>query len=102
MQEADVGRRFSNDLAVELEHEPQHAVRRRMRRPHVQNHFLAYVVIATFAQLCLFGGDSRHRIGRFNLADGKSHKIDNLLTLPPRFPCASSNLELNRAIGWRW
>ena len=44
MQKTDVRRRFGDDLAVEFENEPQHAVRRRMRWPHVEHHFFANVV----------------------------------------------------------
>src|ERR1700731_605461 len=74
MQVTDLRRRFGDGLAVELKNEPQHAVRRRMRRPHVENHFLADVVIG-FAQLRFFGSDSRYRIGRFNFAHGECHRL---------------------------
>ncbi len=36
MQQADVRIGALHDLAVELEHEPQHSVRRRVLRPEVQ------------------------------------------------------------------
>ena len=38
---ADVGRRLEDPLAVDLEHDAQHAVRRRVRRAHVEHHPLA-------------------------------------------------------------
>ena len=41
MEEAHVRIRAGNLLAIELNFQPQHAVGRRMRRPHVQHHFLA-------------------------------------------------------------
>jgi hypothetical protein len=47
-----------------------------MRRPHVENHFLADVVIG-FARLGLSGSHSRHRIGRLNFTRREWHKIDN-------------------------
>ena len=46
MQKTDVRRGFGDDFAIELEHESQNAVRRRMRRPHVEDHLLADVVVA--------------------------------------------------------
>jgi hypothetical protein len=36
MQEADVRVATLDDLAVELENQPQHAVRRRMLRPEIE------------------------------------------------------------------
>ena len=78
MQKTDIRRRLGNDLAVELEHEPQHAVRRRMRRPHVEHHFLADVVVGV-TQLRIRRDHARHRIGRFNFARRESHKIDNCI-----------------------
>src|SRR2546430_8547268 len=88
MEKAYVRGCFGDGLAIELEHESEHAMRRRMRRPHVENHFLADVVIG-FAQPRLLRGNSRHWIGRLNLADGECHRfvlssvewIDNSFTL---------------------
>ena len=40
MEIANVGNRLRDNFAVEFEHDAQNAVRRRMRRPHVQDHFL--------------------------------------------------------------
>src|SRR5437588_10517910 len=74
MQKSEVGHRFGDDFAIKLENESQHAVRRRMRRPHVENHFLADVVIG-FAKLRFLRGNSRHRIGRFNFANGECHRL---------------------------
>ena len=74
MQKSDVRHGLGDRLAVEFEHEPQHSVRRGVRRPHVEDHFLADVVIG-FAQLRLFGSDSRYWIGRFNLANGECHTL---------------------------
>jgi len=59
---SDVWRRFGNNFAVEFEHEPQHAMRGRMRRPHVQYHLLADVVIGV-VQLRVRRNEPRHRIG---------------------------------------
>ncbi len=53
---------LGDDFAVEFEHQPQHAVRGRMRRPHVEHHFFANVVLG-MAQLRIGCDDSRHRIG---------------------------------------
>ena len=44
MEEADIGRRFGDHFAIQFEHEPQDAVRGGMRRPHVEDHFLADIV----------------------------------------------------------
>src|SRR5438552_638862 len=74
MQKPDVRHRFGDDLSVELEDEPQDAVSGRMRRPHVENHFLTDVVIG-FPQLRFLRGNSRYRIGRFNFANGKCHRL---------------------------
>ena len=41
MQITHVRRRLRDDLAIHLQQQPQHPVRRRMRRPHVQDHLLA-------------------------------------------------------------
>ena len=49
MQITDVRRRFGDDLAIELQHEPQNSVRRRMRRPHVEHHLLADIVMIRLA-----------------------------------------------------
>src|ERR1051325_7679308 len=38
MQESDVAVEIDDGLAVELKDDPQHAMRRRMLRPHVQDH----------------------------------------------------------------
>ena len=74
MQITDVRRRLGDDLAVELEHETQNAVRGRMRRPHVEHHLFADVVARIFvAQLRVRRDDARDGIGRFDFARGKSH-----------------------------
>ena len=41
MKEADVWYTVDDDLTVQLEKQPQHAVRARMLRPHIQDHRLA-------------------------------------------------------------
>ena len=41
MEITDVGSGLGDDLAVQFQHDAQHAVRGGMRRPHVQDHFLA-------------------------------------------------------------
>ena len=46
MQKTNVRSSLGNDLAIELEHQPQHAVRGRMRWPHVEHHLLADVGVA--------------------------------------------------------
>ena len=38
VQVADVGRQRDDDLAVDLQHHAQHAVRGRVLRPHVEHH----------------------------------------------------------------
>ena len=62
MQKPDIWRRFGYDFAVEFEYEAQHAVRGRMRWPHVKHHLLADVVIEV-EQLRVRRDDPRHRIG---------------------------------------
>ena len=44
-----------------------------MRRAHIENHFLADVVIG-FAQFRFLGGNARYRIGRFNFAHCEGHR----------------------------
>ena len=78
------------DLAVELEHEPQHAVSGRMRRPHVEDHFFAEI-IARFRLRMQAAGE---RIGRFDFADTSGH-IRSLRSRPTMdaqalFPGAST------------
>ena len=41
MQIADFRVGLGDDLAIEFKHQPQHTVRRRVRRPHVQGHLFA-------------------------------------------------------------
>ena len=38
VEEADIGHESDNLFAIDLQHQPQHSVRRRMLRPHVENH----------------------------------------------------------------
>src|SRR2546428_817338 len=77
MQETDIWHGFSDDLAVELEHQPQNAMRRRMGRPHVQHHLLADVIIGV-AQLRVGRDHSRYWIRRFNLTHCEGHKLDRI------------------------
>ena len=49
MEKTDIGRGFGDDLAIQLQHEPQNAVRGRMRRPHVKHHLLTDIVLPRLA-----------------------------------------------------
>ena len=51
-----------------------------MRRPHVEHHLFANVVLG-MAQLRIGRDDSRHWIGRFNLARREGHGLTILSTL---------------------
>ena len=73
MQKADVRRRLRDGFAIEFEDEPQDAVRSRMRRPHVEDHFLADVA-EVFAHLRVRRRHARDGIRRFDFASGKSHE----------------------------
>jgi hypothetical protein len=42
VQVADLGIDADDDLAVDLQHQAQHAVRRRVLRPHVEDHVLVF------------------------------------------------------------
>ena len=92
MQVADVRRGFGDDLAVELEHEAQNAVRRRMRRPHVEDHLFADVAIGMI-QLCVRCDYSCHGIRRLNLTrrerHGRSYKVTTLQGKTTIFTLAS-------------
>jgi hypothetical protein len=73
VQEADVWCRFGNDLAVELEHESQYAMRGRVRRAHIEDHFFADIVVGMM-RFRIRRHDSRHGIRRFNLTRRKRHE----------------------------
>ncbi len=45
MQVADVGNRLADNLAFQLQHDAQHAVRGGVGRPHVQHHVLGGKVV---------------------------------------------------------
>src|SRR6266498_3360770 len=81
MQEADVWCGFGNDLAVELEHESQNAVRGGVRWPHIEDHLFADVVISMM-HLCVRCDYSCHGIRRFYLTrregHGRSYKVTTL------------------------
>ena len=62
MEKTDIRRRFGDDLAIQLQHEPQNAVRGRMRRPHVEHHLLADIVLPRFAQCRVGRGHPRNRV----------------------------------------
>ena len=47
-----------------------------MGRPHVEDHFLADVLV-DFPQFRVRRGDPCHGIRRFDFANSESHKIDN-------------------------
>ena len=68
MQVADVGHRLGDDLAVHLQQDAQHAVRGRMRRPHVEDHLLAFE-IAHFAGSQSFRR-TRARFAKLNVLNG--------------------------------
>ena len=73
MQETDVGRCLGDGLAIELQDEPQNAVRGRVRRPHVEDHFFADVA-EIFARARIGRGHARHRVRRFDFARDKCHR----------------------------
>ena len=76
MQVADVGHRLGDDLAVHLQQDAQHAVRGRMRRPHVEDHLLAFHV-AQFARSRSFRR-TRRRFAKLNVLNGcHSQKISD-------------------------
>ena len=45
VEKTDVRHRLDDDFAVELKHEPQHAMGRRVRRAHVEHHLFPNVAI---------------------------------------------------------
>ena len=49
MKKTDIRRGFGDDLTVQLQHEPQNAVRGWMRWPHVEHHLLANIIVALLA-----------------------------------------------------
>src|SRR5262249_48192875 len=73
MKKANVRRRLRDHLAVELQHKSQNAVRGWMRRPHVEDHLLANIVVPRLAQCRVDRGYSRNRVWRFDLARRKWH-----------------------------
>ena len=66
MQIADIGRRLGDHLAIQLQDEPQNAMRRRMRRPHVEHHFFAEIVARL--RICLRLHGAGERVGCFDFA----------------------------------
>src|SRR4029077_20590457 len=64
---------FGNDLAVEFEHESQYAMRGRVRRAHIEDHFFADIVVGMM-QLSIRRHPSRHGVRRFNLTRRKRHE----------------------------
>ena len=62
MEKTDIGRRLGDDLAVELQHEPQNAVRSWMRRSHVEHHLLTDIVLPRLAQRRVGRGHPRNRV----------------------------------------
>jgi len=48
MQVADLRVDADNDLAVNLQHQAQHAMGRRMLRPHVNHHVLVFCALRRF------------------------------------------------------
>ena len=76
MEVADVGHRLGDDLAVHLEQDAQHAVRGRMRRPHVEDHLLA-LHVTQFAGSRSFRR-TRRRFAKLNVLNGcHSQKISD-------------------------
>ena len=73
MQVADVRRGLGDDLAVHLQDEPQHAVRGRMRRPHVEDQLLAEQIGRGAGQLRGFCS-ARQRIRSFEFVRRESHE----------------------------
>src|SRR4029077_12411901 len=68
MEKTDIRRGFGDDLAIQLQHEPQNAVRSWMRRPHVEHHLLTDLVLPRLAQCRVGRGHPRNRDRRFHLA----------------------------------
>src|SRR6266550_812741 len=66
-----------------------------MRRPHVEHHLFTNVVLG-MAQLRIGPDDSRHRIGRFNLARCEGHGSTILSTLASQSATASVKWERMR------
>ena len=63
MQKTDIRRGFGDDLTIQLQHEPQNAVRGWMRRPHVEHHLLADIVVLPRLAQCRVGrGHTRNRV----------------------------------------
>src|SRR5438046_4874679 len=73
MQETDIWCRLGNNLAIEFEHESQHAMRSRVRRAHIEDHFFADIVIGVMP-LRIRCYHSRHRVSRFNLTRRERHE----------------------------
>ena len=74
MQVTDVGSRLRDDLAVHFQNEPQHAMRSRVARAHVDDHFLAKQVgdVAGFFES---GLGFRERVRRFKGSRSRGHRI---------------------------
>jgi hypothetical protein len=62
MEKTNIRRGFGDDLSIQLQHEPQNAVRGRMRRPHVEHHLLANIVLPWLAQCRVGCGHPGNRV----------------------------------------
>ena len=62
MQKTDVRRCFGDDLAIQLQHEPQNSMSGGVRRPHIQHHLLADIVLAGLAQCGIGSGHAGDRV----------------------------------------
>ena len=65
MQIADIRRRLGDHLAIQFEHQPQDAVRGRVRRAHVEDHLFAEIVARLRICLRLHGCGRAGRVLRF-------------------------------------
>ena len=73
MQVADVRRGLGDDLAIELEDEPQHPVRRRVRRPHVEDELFPEEIRRVAAVSLSAGLRAGEGIGMFEFCRGDGH-----------------------------
>ena len=82
MQITHVWNRLGNNLPIQLQNDSQNAMRRRMGRPHVEDHFFALNVLlltalhnlsARACQRFLHGSNAGRWIVKCNLLDLRGH-----------------------------
>ena len=61
MQIAHIRDCLSDGLAVQLDEDAQYSMSRRMRRPHIEDHFVTVEILEIVTRTRAFG---RHRMGR--------------------------------------